>query len=278
MELIFELEGGVLVSGSAGTNNSAPPQHVQQQQQQERKPTADVASKPAAAQPQQQQQAPKNEKRTSQTNIAPVEQPQPTSTINNTAAGRTCPSCGASLSAKARFCQTCGAQTPLDNNKGNKGKKQQQQQQPQQQPQQPPQQPPQPQQQPQPEQRKSVTLEPNDDICASCGGELSGQVAKALGKLWHKNCLSCATCHKSLLDTSFVANSSGQPVCVDCFDARNLKQCHKCGKPIRTAYMEAGDTFWHRECFKCENCEKDLVQIKEYWMKEGSVYCGDCAK
>jgi len=185
----------------------------------------------------------------------------------STLGGRTCPECNKSLSQKAKFCPACGAKTPPGTTgvpvarKASGADNQSQ---------------PQSQSQPSSSQSESSQAKPkseSDQICASCGGELSGQVAKALDRLWHKDCFTCKTCHKSLVSTSFVPDDSGNPMCSDCYETRNLKKCSKCGQAIKTAYMEAGNSTYHKKCFVCSVCNKDLGS--EYWMRDGQLLCAD---
>jgi hypothetical protein len=57
-------------------------------------------------------------------------------------------------------------------------------------------------------------------ICAQCKLPLSGQYLKACGNTFHKECLKCCDCNKSLQGEPFV-NKGGFPCCKQC-NAKNL--------------------------------------------------------
>ncbi|XP_055331892.1 muscle LIM protein 1-like [Paramacrobiotus metropolitanus] len=60
------------------------------------------------------------------------------------------------------------------------------------------------------------------------------------------------------------------------FQAPECPKCPRCGKSVYSAEERvAAGTKWHKQCFKCDMCNKllDSVSVAEH---EGRLYCKIC--
>ena len=53
------------------------------------------------------------------------------------------------------------------------------------------------------------------DPCAKCHKELVGNLTKALGKVYHKDCFVCERCSQKFVDGAFV-DVNGRAMCENC--------------------------------------------------------------
>jgi len=184
---------------------------------------------------------------------APVPSRAPPS--SNTGGRRFCEECGTTLTPTAKFCSTCGA-TMIPPNL----------------PSSPPSSaatnptipPP----------RSAPSSGGSDQSCAGCGNPITSKAARALDKLWHPECFSCARCRKSLLEGTFVASSDKQPYCTNCFDLLFGKKCFKCHQPISGVFLNIEGKEYHKECFICTNCGSQFDS--GYFWKDGQPICRKC--
>jgi len=130
-------------------------------------------------------------------------------------------------------------------------------------------------------------------ICPVCGKLPSGNMAKALGRMWHAECFKCQACGNPI-NGPFNAEG-GKPYCQECFQKKlaaaapapaaapaagkpypDPSVCPICGKPPSGKVLKALDRMWHLDCFKCQGCHKDITGA--YHEEGGLPYCPDCYK
>jgi len=179
---------------------------------------------------------------------APIKAAPTQAPASSSGAKKFCEECGAGLPNNVRFCPECGHSLPG-------GPSQSSQQSVSQQP-------------------AKSTSSSGESVCAGCGNALTGSAIKALEKHWHKECFVCVTCHKGLSTGGFLEDSSGNPICSDCFDTRFSKKCHQCSRNIDGAYLSVEGNEYHKNCFVCSKCSSTFDG--GYFMKEGRPFCKNC--
>jgi len=173
----------------------------------------------------------------------PVQQQNPAPAA--TGAKKFCEECGSVLPNNVRFCPECGHSPGGPAQSGQQST-----------------------------QQSVKPASSSDSHCAGCGNALTGSAVKALEKHWHKECFVCITCHKSLATGGFLEDSSGNPICSNCFDNRFSKRCNKCGRNIDGPYLSVDGQEYHKACFICTNCSS--MFDGGYFMKEGKPFCKNC--
>jgi len=168
--------------------------------------------------------------------------------------------------------------------------------------------------QPQCEKCRNQTLQTQpQDLCGRCDKIIEGKRFSAMGKKWHPTCFVCNTCQSPLED---FMESQGQPYCGNCFKlviksptaSSQSSTSPKSGSPSSKSSSPASvpnqdeicggcskllgngkrvsalGKKWHKECFICSACQKDLGG--GFWEKNGmphcgcldAYYCGGCTK
>jgi len=109
-------------------------------------------------------------------------------------------------------------------------------------------------------------------ICPGCGKLPSGNMANALGRMWHVACFKCTACGKPI---SGPFNADGlKPYCQPCFQEKLAPKCAKCGKVITSGMLVANEKSYHNDCFVCSKCG---VSVKTgYKMRDGELFCATC--
>jgi len=188
---------------------------------------------------------------------APVrtQAPAPTQSYNSpnkpavsSGAKRFCEECGSNLPTGVKFCPECGHSSDAKSSQPSSSVSQ--------------------------PSKNTSTSSTGEHVCAGCGNALAGTAIKALEKHWHKECFACTSCHKSLATGGFLEDSSGNPICSDCFDTRFSKRCHQCGRNIDGPYLSVDGNEYHKTCFTCSKCGSAFDG--GYFMKEGRPFCKNC--
>jgi len=128
-------------------------------------------------------------------------------------------------------------------------------------------------------------------LCPVCGKMPSGNMAKALGRMWHVECFKCQDCGQPI-SGPFNAEG-GKPYCQECFKKKlsgsaqatpsasaggapssDPNVCPGCGKAASGKVLKVLGHLWHLECFKCQNCHKDITGA--YHDQGGMPYCPEC--
>jgi hypothetical protein len=112
--------------------------------------------------------------------------------------------------------------------------------------------------------------------CTLCGNIFRAGMKKYehKGRQWHAECFCCKVCHKLIGTNSFIPR--GQDViCVPCYERQFGQQCTKCKGVIARGGIIYKNSPWHRECFLCTYCRKQLAR-ERYTAVDNQPYCVDC--
>ncbi|VEL13814.1 unnamed protein product [Protopolystoma xenopodis] len=94
------------------------------------------------------------------------------------------------------------------------------------------------------------------------------------GQQWHEECFICVECTQPIGAKSFIPREN-QVVCVGCYEAKYAQRCTQCQSVIRRGGVTYKGNPWHKECFTCSNCSKQLAGLK-FTSKDERPYCADC--
>ncbi|XP_007484405.1 four and a half LIM domains protein 5 isoform X2 [Monodelphis domestica] len=94
------------------------------------------------------------------------------------------------------------------------------------------------------------------------------------GNEWHETCFICQSCEKPL-GTEPLVTKENKRYCVPCFERKFAPRCKSCKKPITAEGITYHEQPWHKECFLCTNCNKQLFG-ERFISKEEQPYCQDC--
>ena len=132
--------------------------------------------------------------------------------------------------------------------------------------------------------------------CAKCGGIVFGpEKVQTKHHVFHKSCLSCQLCAKSLLPSNFF-ETDDKVVCELCLAslrrrARSLgpstlasirpgagdSQCLECGyKVFQMERISTGSGSYHLSCYKCNKCKCLLDSATANLGQNGRVFCNGC--
>ncbi|CAH8533393.1 unnamed protein product [Schistosoma turkestanicum] len=112
--------------------------------------------------------------------------------------------------------------------------------------------------------------------CDGCQGVFKAGMRKYeyRGQQWHEECFLCVECKQPIGTKSFIPREN-QVVCVPCYEAKYAQRCTKCSDVIRRGGVTYKGNPWHKECFTCTNCAKQLAGLK-FTSKDEQPYCADC--
>jgi hypothetical protein len=131
--------------------------------------------------------------------------------------------------------------------------------------------------------------------CHACDEPvLQGRVFTTHGKPFHEACFRCAECDESVADAEQFFTDVQRPdgakgkerVVVLC-RACNFKGadedeeasggvCSWCEEPVEDKGISALNRRWHDECFRCNDCEAHLLEVKDgFFHVDGKLYCRD---
>ncbi|KAM9005078.1 four and a half LIM domains protein 5 isoform X1 [Sarcophilus harrisii] len=94
------------------------------------------------------------------------------------------------------------------------------------------------------------------------------------GNVWHETCFVCQSCQKPIGTDPLISRES-KNYCVPCFEKQFAPRCSGCQKVITTGGMTYRDEPWHKECFLCTGCNKQLFG-ESFVSKDDHPYCQDC--
>lgn len=116
----------------------------------------------------------------------------------------------------------------------------------------------------------------NQPSCQVCHKPVPGnQLVKAKGdKSFHKHCLMCSHCQRPLVEIGGrVYRSEDKLYCERDYLILCSKSCTSCGDAILgDAVFVNKDEYYHKDCFKCSQCKKDL---ETYFTVAGELRCSD---
>ncbi|CUT98901.1 four and A half lim domains [Echinococcus multilocularis] len=112
--------------------------------------------------------------------------------------------------------------------------------------------------------------------CDGCQGVFKAGMRKYeyRGQQWHEECFVCVECKQPIGAKSFIPRDN-QVVCVPCYEAKYAQRCTKCSEVIRRGGVTYKGNPWHKECFTCTSCGKQLAGLK-FTSKDEQPYCADC--
>jgi len=112
--------------------------------------------------------------------------------------------------------------------------------------------------------------------CDGCGGLFKAGMKKFeyKGKQWHEQCFCCKVCLQPIGSKSFIPRDQ-EVVCVPCYEEQYAQRCLKCNGVINKGGITYKNTPWHRECFMCTQCNKQLAGEK-FTSKDEKPFCAEC--
>lgn len=124
--------------------------------------------------------------------------------------------------------------------------------------------------------------------CQECDKEVKGQIIRAVGFAFHKECFICFVCKVDLSTTNqFTTDKNNHLYCQKDYNAKFAPRCCACKLPIAPKEGEttaqrltAFDKDWHPDCFRCEDC-KEVLNSKEgknCYPIETTPLCLECNK
>nr|XP_058133956.1 four and a half LIM domains protein 2-like [Dasypus novemcinctus] len=84
----------------------------------------------------------------------------------------------------------------------------------------------------------------------------------------------CHRCQQPIGTKSFIPKDN-QNFCVPCYEKQYAMQCVQCKKPITTGGVTYREQPWHKECFVCTACKKQLSG-QRFTSREEFAYCLNC--
>uniref|UniRef100_A0A2K5DZT1 Four and a half LIM domains 2 n=2 Tax=Platyrrhini TaxID=9479 RepID=A0A2K5DZT1_AOTNA len=94
------------------------------------------------------------------------------------------------------------------------------------------------------------------------------------GNSWHETCFICHRCQQPIGTKSFIPKDN-QNFCVPCYEKQHAMQCVQCKKPITTGGVTYREQPWHKECFVCTACRKQLCG-QRFTARDEFAYCLNC--
>uniref|UniRef100_A0A8C5W001 Four and a half LIM domains 2 n=3 Tax=Lemuriformes TaxID=376915 RepID=A0A8C5W001_MICMU len=94
------------------------------------------------------------------------------------------------------------------------------------------------------------------------------------GSSWHETCFICHRCQQPIGTKSFIPKDN-QNFCVPCYEKQHALQCVQCKKPITTGGVTYREQPWHKECFVCTACKKQLSG-QRFTARDEFAYCLNC--
>ncbi|XP_034654122.1 muscle LIM protein Mlp84B isoform X2 [Drosophila subobscura] len=154
---------------------------------------------------------------------------------------------------------------------------------------------------------------PEGEGCPRCGGAVfAAELQLSKGKMWHRQCFSCAKCHRpldsvlacdgpddniycklcyaklfgpkgvgyghtpALVSTSYEYTPSSWGQLNRC-GGQSEDGCPRCGYIVFAAEsMKSKNSIWHKLCFYCSDCRKYLDSTNLNDGPDGNIYCRSC--
>lgn len=110
-------------------------------------------------------------------------------------------------------------------------------------------------------------------FCHYCTNRIQKDCLRACSRTFHPDHFFCSHCACSLSDIGFI-QIQGEAYCERyCYHALFGLVCEYCGEGIVGEYVAVDNNRkWHKNCFKCEEC--DCALTESYFLsKYGQVVC-----
>jgi len=111
-------------------------------------------------------------------------------------------------------------------------------------------------------------------LCAACSKPILAKMVNALGRQWHPEHFTCASCDVELGQSTYY-ESNGRPYCEKDYHELYAPRCAYCNGPILDRVMRALDKTWHPEHFFCTLCGKHFGP-EGFHEKDGKAFCREC--
>ena len=110
------------------------------------------------------------------------------------------------------------------------------------------------------------------DRCAKCGEPVDGGL-RALGQVWHDECLTCKVTGETLGEGEFYVHQGGP------LSGSALRQtaalCKACGEPALQGRVFAMGNVFHHACFRCACCHSEIGE-RRFVPYDGEPYLEGC--
>ncbi|XP_070568581.1 four and a half LIM domains protein 2-like isoform X1 [Ptychodera flava] len=112
--------------------------------------------------------------------------------------------------------------------------------------------------------------------CDACGDIFKSGMKKMeyKGQQWHEHCFVCTNCKNTIGSNSFIPKE-GKIHCVPCYEDIFGTKCTSCKKIISAGGVTYRGDPYHRECFLCTDCQKQLAGVR-FTSREDKPYCAEC--
>ncbi|XP_064628367.1 prickle planar cell polarity protein 3-A-like isoform X2 [Lineus longissimus] len=112
--------------------------------------------------------------------------------------------------------------------------------------------------------------------CDCCGDVFKAGMKKFeyKNKQWHETCFCCLVCKQPIGSKSFIPKDN-DVVCIPCYEDQFAQRCLACNGVINKGGVTYKNSPFHRECFVCNNCKKELAGLK-FTSKDEQPYCAEC--
>ncbi|XP_034542189.1 filamin-binding LIM protein 1-like [Notolabrus celidotus] len=124
------------------------------------------------------------------------------------------------------------------------------------------------------------------ELCWACGESITDNVIRALERVYHLSCFTCATCKQQIGEQPFAQGEVGEVYCLPDYYRKYAPKCNACKKLIipkedgTDSYnIECLGHSYHENCYRCEACVIQLSpEPNEHgcYPLEGKLLCKTC--
>lgn len=124
------------------------------------------------------------------------------------------------------------------------------------------------------------------ELCWACGESITDHVIRALERVYHLSCFTCATCKQKIGEQPFAQGEVGEVYCLPDYYRKYAPKCNACNKLIipkddgTDSYtIECLGHTYHENCYRCEVCAIQLSpEPNEHgcFPLEGKMLCKNC--
>ncbi|CAJ1052077.1 filamin-binding LIM protein 1-like [Xyrichtys novacula] len=124
------------------------------------------------------------------------------------------------------------------------------------------------------------------ELCWACGESITDNVIRALERVYHLSCFTCATCKQQIGEQPFAQGEVGEVYCLPDYYRKYAPQCNACNQLIipkedgTDSYnVECLGHSYHENCYRCEVCVIQLSpEPNEHgcYPLEGKMLCKTC--
>ncbi|XP_074532593.1 filamin-binding LIM protein 1 [Halichoeres trimaculatus] len=124
------------------------------------------------------------------------------------------------------------------------------------------------------------------ELCWACGESITDHVIRALERVYHLSCFTCATCKQKIGEQPFAQGEVGEVYCLPDYYRKYAPKCNACNQLIipkedgTDSYnIECLGHSYHENCYRCEVCVIQLSpEPNEHgcFPLEGKMLCKSC--